>query len=84
MLGALFFLLWRSFLQDRAIKVVVDSQSSTPRRINAGIPQGSVLGPTLFLVYTDDLPDGALSRIGIYADDTIAYSSIQTTLIGLR
>ena len=42
--------------------------------INAGVLQGSVLRPTLFLVYINVLPDGALSRIGIYA-----YSSIQTS-----
>ena len=67
-----------SFLQDRAIKVVLDGQSSTPHNINA-VPQGSVLGPTLFLVHVNDLPNGALSRIGICADDTTAYSSIQTS-----
>ena len=38
------------FLQDRAIKVVFDGQSSTPPGINAGVLQGSVMGPTLFLV----------------------------------
>ena len=68
-----------SFLQDRSMKVVLDGQSSTPYEINAGVPQGSVLGPTLFLVYINDLPDGALSKIGIYADDTTAYSSIKTS-----
>ena len=40
---------------------------------------GCPLGSTLFLVYINDLPDGALSRIGIYADDTTAYSGIQTS-----
>ena len=35
--------------------------------------------PHLFLAYINDFPDGALSRIGIYADDTTAYSSMQTT-----
>ena len=68
-----------SFLQDQAIKVVLDGQSSTPHNINAGVPQGSVLGPTLFLVYINDLPDGALPQIGIYAYDTTGYSSIQTS-----
>ena len=39
--------------------------------INAGVLQGLVLRPTLFSVYINDLPDGALSRIGIYADKTM-------------
>ena len=65
-----------SFLLDRALKVVLDGHSSPLYNINAGVPQGSVLGPTLFLVFINDLPDGALSRIGIYADDTTVYSSV--------
>ena len=65
-----------SFLRERALQVVLDGQSSTLYNINAGVPQGSVLGPTLFLVFINDLPEGALSKIGIYADDTTVYSSI--------
>ena len=41
---------------------------------NAGVPEGSVLGPTLFLVIINDLPDEVVSRIGIYADDNTLYS----------
>ena len=61
---------------ERSLKVVLDGQSSPLFCINAGVPQGSVLGPTLFLVFINDLPDGMLSRIGIYADDTTLYSSL--------
>ena len=61
---------------ERSLKVVLDGQSSPLFCINAGVPQGSVLGPTLFLVFINDLPDGILSRIGIYADDTTLYSSL--------
>ena len=56
-----------------------DGQSSTPHDINAGVPQGSILGTTLLLVYINNLPDGALSRIVIYADNATAYSGIQTS-----
>ena len=52
-----------------------DGQSSPLYITNAGVPQGSVLGPTLFLVYINDLPDKLLSRIGIYADDTTLFQS---------
>ena len=68
-----------SFLQERTMKVVLDGQTSASYVINAGVPQGSVLGRTLFLVFTNDLPNGALSRSGIYADDTTTYSSIKTS-----
>ena len=65
-----------SFMIERSLKVVLDGQSSPLFCINAGVPQGSVLEPTLFLVFINDLPDGMLSRIGIYADDTTLYSSL--------
>ena len=65
-----------SFLQERSLKVVLDGQSSPLSITNAGVPQGSVLGPTLFLVYINDLPGEVLSRIGIHADDTTRYSSL--------
>ena len=65
-----------SFVKERSLKVVLDGQSSPLYNINAGVPQGSVLGPTLFLVFINDLPDEVLSRIGIYADDTTLYSCL--------
>lgn len=64
------------FVNERSLKVVLDGQSSPLYNINAGVPQRSVLGPTLFIVFINDLPDEVLSRIGIYADDTTLYSSL--------
>ena len=51
--------------------MVLDGKSSQEFPVNAGVPQGSVLGPTLFLLDTNDLPENVISDIAIYADDTI-------------
>ena len=64
-----------SFLQELSLKVVLDDQSSPLYITNGGGPPGSVLGPTLFLVFINDLPNEVLSRIGIYADDIILFQT---------
>ena len=70
----------KSFLSNRKMKVVLDGQSSQFYFLNAGVPQGSVLGPTLFLIYINDLPDNILSSfIDIFADDSTIYSSSTST-----
>ena len=59
---------------NRQLQVVLDGKSSEEYPVNAGIPQGSILGPTIFLLYINDLPDDVICDIAIYADDTTLYS----------
>ena len=63
------FVLISSFLSNRRPRVVLDGKSSQEYPVNAGVPQGSVFGPTLFLLYINDIPDDAICDIAIYADD---------------
>ena len=63
-----------SFLSNRWLRVVLDGKSSQEYPVNAGVPQGSILGPTLFLLYINDPPDDVVCNIAIYADDTTLYS----------
>ena len=63
-----------SFLSNRRLLVVLDGKSSQEYPVNAGVPQGSILGPTLFLLYINDLLDDVICNIAIYADDTTLYS----------
>ena len=63
-----------SFLSNRRLRVVLDGKSSQEYPVNVGLPQGSILGPTLFLLYINDLPDNVICNITICADDTTLYS----------
>ena len=54
--------------------MVLDGKPSQEYPVNAGVPQGSILGPTLFLLYIYDLPDDVICDIAIYADETTLYS----------
>ena len=62
-----------SFLSNRWLQVVLDAKSSQEYPVNAGVPQGFILGPTFFLLYINDPPDEVINIV-IYAYDTTLYS----------
>ena len=66
----------RAFLADRYIKVVVNGSESSAAYINACIPQGSIFGPTLFLIFINDLSQVISSDICMFADDTTLSATI--------
>ena len=68
------YLLIASFLSNRRLQVVLDEKSSLEYPVNAGVPQGSILAPTLFLLYINDLLEDVICNIAIYADNTTLYS----------
>ena len=67
-----------SFLSQRKQRVVVNGAYSQWNDVTSGIPQGSVLGPTLFIIYINDLPETVESMVHIFADDTKIYRKIAT------
>ena len=66
----------RSFLSERFQRVVVNSDMSPWAPVLSGIPQGSVLGPILFVIYVNDLPDVTKCLTLLYADDTKVLNKI--------
>ena len=69
-------LLLKDFLKSRKQRVVLNGQHSSWTYVNAGVPQGSILGPLLFLVYINDLSNGLKSNPKLFADDTSLFSVI--------
>ena len=65
-------LVWiQNFLYGRTQEVVVEGKKSSVRKIISGVPQGSVLGPTLFLMYINGLGEGIDAKVRLFADDAI-------------
>ncbi len=62
-----------SYLSSRQQRVVIHNTRSDWKNINAGVPQGSILGPLLFLIYINDIVTEIHSNIRLFADDTSLY-----------
>ena len=66
------------WLTDRRQRVVVDGEVSNWKSVLSGVPQGSVLGPILFLIYINDLDDSITSNVLKFADDTKRFRKVNT------
>ena len=67
-----------SFLYQRQQRVVCEGEMSSWAPVTSGVPQGSVIGPILFLVYINDLPAKLQSKVRLFADDTIVAVTNET------
>ena len=68
----------QAFLHDRRQRVIVEGHHSGWATVSSGIPQGSILGPVLFLVFINDLPGVVKSAARLFADDTKMYREVST------
>jgi hypothetical protein len=73
-----------SFLANRKFRVWVEGDMSTPREIQAGVPQGSVLSPTLYNLSINDAPQSPDVHLALFADDTCIYSTDRKETYVLR
>ena len=64
------------FLSNRKQMVVLNGQNSSWTNVHAGVPQGSILGPLLFLIYINDLSDNLTSNAKLFSDNTSLFSVV--------
>ena len=73
--------LLKDFLKYRKQRVLLNSQNVSWKEITSGVPQGSILGPLLFLIYINDLSDGLSSNCKLFANDTSLFSVVHDVTI---
>ena len=79
----IYYNLIQSFFDSRHQRVVLNGQSSKSSLVEAGVPQGSILSPLLFLVYINDLPQRLLRNAKLFADDTSLFLKTTSPAISL-
>jgi hypothetical protein len=67
----------KNFLSDRSQRVLVDGEASDESPVLSGVPQGTVIGPLLFLIFINDITDGIGSTVRLFADDCLVYRKIK-------
>lgn len=72
---------FENYLHKRKQRVVIDGENSNWKEVPAGVPQGSVLGPLLFLIYINDLVDTVDSEIRLFADDTTVFVFVDNPVL---
>ena len=66
-----------SFLSNRYQRVALNGQASSWTDVNAGVPQGSILGPLFFIIYINDLSENLKSTVKLFADDTSIFHVVK-------
>ncbi|GFX56945.1 probable RNA-directed DNA polymerase from transposon X-element [Trichonephila clavipes] len=76
-----------SYLTNRSFRIRINEILSNEHSVSEGCPQGSLLGPLLFNLYINDIPDYSLTKINLYADDTVihvTYKKLETISFALN
>lgn len=73
-----------NYLTKRHLIVSVNDSKSTKRKIKTGVPQGSVLGPKLFNIYLNDIPQFEKTKTALFADDTAIYAHSFNAIVAAK